>query len=125
MKAGAVILIVIVILGFAYWFHKEPIVNDSEDSDDTYVPPPTLDTNTNICNAYTDNFPAYFEQKRIQCGLAGGNWKCESDIAGCFNIPLWDAGTMCFTQEINGLRAMCASMGGQFTCDADEVGCTR
>jgi len=76
-----------------------------------------------VCSTYTKNYPEYFFVKEHQCQAAGGDYFCEEDKAGCYDITSWDHVTMCSSAEVQALKVMCSTMDGDWTCTSTEVSC--
>ena len=79
--------------------------------------------NVNLCNLYEDNFPDYIANRSTNCILASGDWRCEPDHIGCYEVPVWDHTTICPSSEVRTLRLLCSLANGEYTCDAHQVSC--
>lgn len=84
--------------------------------------------NVNLCNAVTQLGPSaqeWISNKSIECEVAGGNWVCQQDKLGCYNIPsgAWDPATGCYVDSAINFAKACHTLGAKATCMPDEVSC--
>lgn len=86
----------------------------------------TSENSQSLCDLYTDYYPTYFMVKEVECGLAGGDYICENDKIGCYNIGSWNS-SLCTSGEpqVQTLKASCLSLESDWTCTATEISCER
>lgn len=91
----------------------------------------TVDDNPEIlqkslCDIYEKNYPTYFALKELECNNAGGDYVCEQDMMGCYNIGYWNS-SLCNSgnAQIQALKSSCILLEGDFTCTASEISCER
>jgi hypothetical protein len=112
----AIIVILFLILEFTGSTSITPLSQiNGNDLITTSLPPGTADL-CEIVEVLGDPEP--------QCTGAGGNWVCEHDSIGCFNIPLWNVSN-CDTSNAGLMKGICSSFDADWTCNIHEVSCVR
>lgn len=84
----------------------------------------TVDNSVNFCEFFS-RYPAYIDNRSTNCQLAGGDWVCEANRVGCYNIPVWDYARGCSGTEATLWNTDCQGTDGSWTCNAHEVSCER
>jgi len=79
--------------------------------------------NVDVCNIFQQNFPVWLAQRQLACGAAGGNFVCEEQSVGCYEIPVWDYTLACSSNEIRMIQFICSMVHGTFTCNAHQASC--
>lgn len=120
VSAILILLIIIIVFASMFGFVEFNIAGEKDvvltgDDDEGY--------SIDVCSTYTQNYPEYFFVREHQCQAAGGEYVCEEDKAGCYDITSWDYATMCSSAEVQVLKMMCSTMDGDWTCTATEVSC--
>lgn len=81
------------------------------------------DDDVNLCELYTENFESYINNRSINCEAAGGNWLCEDDRIGCYDIPTWNYLVACISNEVKLMKLVCETAGADYDCGAHTVNC--
>ena len=131
-KWGIFIILFLIALGvFLYWdgtqFNlttnsNEYIVNNYPNEENPYGN--SQGSSFDVCKYYTMNYPTYFFVKQAQCSNKDGDYKCNANRLGCYDIPAWDS-SVCNGEnaQVQLLETSCYQMGGAFTCNENEISC--
>jgi len=96
-----------------------PESNNGDNDDDYYIQP---DDDFDLGEYFSNNFPAYIANRSVNCMAVGGDWVCNDNQMGCYDIPSWDY-TLCGSSEITALKLVCLNVEGIFTCNMHEISC--